>query len=262
MRRVVSCALLAAVLSACSVEAPAYRPTPTPVPTANATVRPDVLGLTYQVVPLEVSGDAKVPVRKTAVFFSNPNTFPLDWFMTVRFKGADGIAMTDERIGNADVPPDRADPKFQNWYFPIPPGDSWTVVRSDTSFAKSDVQEFKIARSTTAIAEVRGVEVTRQSCSNDAAAPVAVIACSLDVATTAAIPAFSKVHLVIIVRSVAPREVIGALQWRPELLASGKPWFDLAIGGSARILMRDGYPTPTVPWEYEVFLHAYQFPTQ
>ena len=70
------------------------------------------------------------------------------------------------------------------------------------------------------------------------------------------------IAVVIIVRSVAPREVIGALQWRPELLASGKPWFDLAIGGSARILMRDGYPTPTVPWEYEVFLHAYQFPTQ
>jgi len=180
--------------------------------------------------------------------------------MTVRLKSADGLTVTDERIGNADVPPDRADPKFQNWYFPIPPGDSWTVVRADSSFVKGDVQEFKIARSTAAIGEVRGVEVTRQSCLNDPA--VGVIGCSLDVATTAAIPAFSKLHLVIIVRSVAPREVIGALQWRPELLASGKPWFDLAIGGSARILMHDGYPTPTVPWEYEVFVHAYQFPSQ
>src|SRR6267143_6291101 len=262
MRRILTCALLSAVLAACSVEAPAYRPTPTPVPTATPTLRPGVLGLRYDVVPLAVSGATVVAVKKTAIFFSNPNTFALDWFMTVRFKSADGLTGTDERIGNADVAPDRADPKFQNWYFPIPPGDSWTVVRSDASFTKSDVQEFKITRSTASIGEVRGIEVTRQSCSNDPAATVGVISCSLDVATTAAIPAFSKLHLVVIVRSVAPREVIGALQWRPELLASDKPWFDLAIGGSAKILMRDGYPTPTVPWEYEVFAHVYQFPGQ
>lgn len=260
MRRTLTCALLVAVLAACSVEAPAYRPTPTPVPTAAATVRPDVLGLRYQVVPLVVNGATVVAVKKTAISFSNPNTFPLDWYMTVRLKSADGLTVTDERIGNADVPADRADPKFSNWYFPIPPGDSWTVVRFDGSFTKSDVQEFKIARSTATLGEVKGVEVARQSCSNDATA--GVIGCNLDVAATAPVPAFSKLHLVVIVRSVAPREVIGALQWRPELLTADKPWFDLAAGASIKILMRDGYPTPTVPWEYEVFVHTYQFPTR
>ena len=260
MRRNLTCALLGAVLAACSVEAPAYRPTPTPVPTATASVKPDILGLTYQVVALELPLEKVPAVKKTAIFFSNPNTFALDWFMTVRLRSADGLAVTDERIGNAGVPADRADTKFQNWYFPIQPGDSWTVVRSDSSFAKGDVQEFKIARSTATIGEVRGVEVTQQSCANDPDA--GVIGCSLNVATTAAVPAFSKLHLVVIVRSVAPREVIGALQWRPELLVADKPWFNLAAGDSVKILMRDGYPTPTVPWEFEVFVHAYQFPGQ
>ena len=260
MRRALTCALLAAVLAACSVEAPAYRPTPTPVPTPTATVKPDILGLTYRVVPLELPPEKVPAVKKTAIFFSNPNSFLLDWFMTVRFKSADGLAVTDERIGTAGVPPDRADPKFQNWYFPIPPGDSWTIVRSDRSFTKSDVQEFKIARSLSAIGEVRGVEVANQLCANDPA--VGVIGCTLNVATTATVPGFSKLHLVVIVRSTAPRAVIGALQWRPELLATDKPWFKLAAGESVKILMHDGYPTPTVPWEYEVFAHAYQFPGQ
>lgn len=261
MHRVLACALLAAILTGCSVEAPAYRPTPTPAPTATATVKPDILGLRYDVVPLK-SGATVVAVKKTAIFFSNPNAFPLDWYMTVRFTSADGLAVTDERIGNADVPADRADPKFSNWYFPIPPGDSWTVVRSDSTFLKSDVQEFKIARSTAALGEVHGVDVSRQSCVNDPAGSLAVISCSLDVAATAPVPAFSKLHLVVIIRSIAPREVIGALQWRPELQASGKPWFDLAAGASVKVLMRDGYPTPTVPWEFEVFMHTYQFPGQ
>jgi len=26
--------------------------------------------------------------------------------------------------------------------------------------------------------------------------------------------------------------------------------------------MHDGYPAPTVPWEYEVFAHAYQYSSQ
>jgi hypothetical protein len=260
MRRILTCALLAAVLSACSVEAPAYRPTPTPVPSATAVVKPDVLGLTYDVAPLELRPGTAAAVKKTAIFFSNPNTFPLDWFMTVRFKSADGLAVTDERIGNAEVPPDRADPKFQNWYFPIPAGDSWTVVRSDSSFTKSDVQEFKIARSTATIGEVRGVVVANQSCSNDPA--VAVIGCDLTIATTTTLPAFSKLHLVVVVRSTAPRAAIGALQWRPELVPAAKPWFNLAAGETVKIQMHDGYPTPTVPWEYEVFVHAYQFPGQ
>src|SRR5437867_5219203 len=185
MRRSLTSAVFAAILAACSVEAPAYRPTPTPVPTTTPTLKPDILGLTYQVVALQLPLEKVPAVKKTAIFFSNPNTFPLDWYMTVRFKSADGLAVTDERIGNAGVPADRADTKFQNWYFPIPPGDSWTVVRSDSSFIKSDVQEFKIARSTAAIGEVRGVEVTRQACANDREG--GVIGCSLDVATTSTV---------------------------------------------------------------------------
>jgi hypothetical protein len=260
MRRLLTCALLGALLWGCTVEAPAYRPTPTPLPTAKPTVRPDVLGLTFRVDPLDVP-TGKAAVKKTALFFSNPNAFALDWFMTVRFKSADGLTVTDGRIGNADVPPNRADPKFQNWYFPIPPGDSWTIVRSDWSFTKSDVQELKIARSIAAIGEVPGVEVARQACANDP--EIGVIGCTLTVATTTTLPKFSKLHLVVILRSVAPRVVVGALQWRPEFLPTGDtPWFNLAAGDSLKVQMYDGYPTPTVPWEYEVFAHVYQFPGQ
>jgi hypothetical protein len=258
MRRILTWAMLAAVLCSCSVEAPAYRPTPTPVPSATATAKPDILGLTYDVAPLELGrGTVAASVKKTAIFFNNPNNFLLDWFMTVRFKSADGIAVSDVRIGTEGVPPDRADPKFGNWFFPIPPGDSWTVVRFDTAFTRSDVQEFKIARSLTTIGEVSGVTVANQSCVDDAA--VGVIGCSLNLAATATVPAFSKLHLVVIVRSKAPRTVIGALQWRPELVPADKPWFTLAAGNTVRIQMHDGYPTPTVPWEYEVFVHAYQY---
>ncbi|MEK6226090.1 MAG: hypothetical protein AABM40_07295 [Chloroflexota bacterium] len=260
MRRVLTCALLAVLLSACSVEAPEYRPTPTPVPSATVVAKPDILPLTYEVNPLELPGGT-VAVKKTAIFFSNPNTFVLDWFMTVRFKSADGLAVTDERIGNAGVPPDRADAKFQNWYFPIPPGDSWTVVRYDKAFTKSDVQEFKVARSLTTIGEVGGVGIADKTCANDAA--VGVIGCDLGISATATVPGFSKLHLVVLVRSAAsPRQVIGALQWRPELATSGKPWFNLEAGETVKIQMHDGYPTPSVPWEYEVFVHAYQFSSQ
>jgi hypothetical protein len=261
MRRILTCALLIAALSACSVEAPAYRPTPTPAPIATATLKPDVLPLTYEVSPLQVRAGTVVAVTKTAIFFSNPNAFVLDWFMTVRFKSADGLAVTDERIGNAGVPPDRADPKFQNWYFPIPPGDSWTIVRYDKPFTKSDVQEFKVARSLTVIGEVGGIGIAEKTCANDPA--VGVIGCDLTVSTTATMPDFSKLHLVVLVRSTAsPREVIGALQWRPELTTAAKPWFNLAATETAKIQMHDGYPTPTVPWEYEVFAHVYQFSSQ
>jgi hypothetical protein len=260
MRRVLTSALLALLLSACSVEAPEYRPTPTPTPSATVVAKPDILPLTYEVNPLELPG-ATVAVKKTAIFFSNPNTFVLDWFMTVRFKSADGLNVTDERIGNAGVPPDRADAKYQNWYFPIPPGDSWTVVRYSTAFTKSDVQEFKVARSLTTIGEVAGVAVADQTCANDAA--VGVIGCDLSITTTATVPGFSKLHLVVLVRSTAsPRQLIGALQWRPELATSGKPWFNLEAGDTVKIQMHDGYPTPSVPWEYEVFVHAYQFSSQ
>ncbi|TMG59842.1 MAG: hypothetical protein E6H87_09905 [Chloroflexi bacterium] len=259
MRRVLTGALLAAVLAGCSVEAPEYRPTPNPSPTVAA--KPDILPLTYEVDPLSVRAGTVVAVSKTAIFFSNPNAFVLDWFMTVRFKSADGLAVSDERIGNSGVPPDRADPKFQNWYFPIPPGDSWTVVRLDKTFTKSDVQEFKVARSLVTIGEVDGVSVADQACANDAA--VGVIGCNLNVATTATVPGFSKLHLVIIVRSKASsRDVLGALQWRPEIAANAKPWLSLGAGETLKIEMHDGYPAPTVPWEYEVFAHAYQYSSQ
>ena len=258
MRRVLTCALLAAVLSACSVEAPEYRPTPTPAPSATIVAKPDILPLTYSVTPLDVRPNA---VAKTGIFFTNPNTFVLDWFMTVRFKSADGLNVTDERIGNAGVPPDRVDTKFQNWYFPIPPGDSWTVVRYGTAFSKSDVQEFKVARSLVTIGEVDGVRVTSQSCAGDPA--VGTIGCDFAVETSTTVPAFSKLHLVVVVRTKSSeRPVLSLLQWRPELAGAGKPWLNLAAAESFKIHMNDSYPTPSVPWEYEVFVHAYQYSSQ
>jgi len=258
MRRVLTCALLAAVLSACSVVAPEYRPTPTPAPSATAAAKPDILPLTYSVTPLDVRPNA---VAKTGIFFTNPNTFVLDWFMTVRFKSADGLNVTDERIGNAGVPPDRVDTKFQNWYFPIPPGDSWTVVRYGTAFSKSDVQEFKVARSLVTIGEVDGVRVASQSCAGDPA--VGTIGCDFAVETSTTVPAFSKLHLVVVVRTKSSeRPVLSLLQWRPELAGTGKPWLNLAAAESFKIHMNDSYPTPSVPWEYEVFVHAYQYSSQ
>jgi hypothetical protein len=261
MRRVLSFALLAAIISACSVEAPEFRPTPTPGPSATAVAKPDVLPLTYEVTPLEVAGAVVVTTKKTAIFFSNPNTFVLDWYMTVRFKSADGLAVVDERIGSAGVPADRADAKFQNWYFPIPPGDSWTVVRYDRTFTKNDVQEFKVARSIVVIGEVSGVTVTNQACAKDTA--VGVIACDLGVATKDTIPGFSKLHVVVLIRAAAaPHDVLRALQWRPELVTTGKPWFHLAPDETFKITMSDGYPTPTVPCDYDIFAHVYQYSSQ
>jgi hypothetical protein len=261
MRRVLTFALVSAVLFGCSVEAPAYRPTPTPIPSATAVAKPDILPLTYSVSPLEVRAGTIVTTKKTAISFSNPNAFVLDWFMTVRFKSADGLAVTDERIGNAGVPPDRPDPKFQNWYYPIPPGDSWTVVRYDSTFTKSDVQEFKVARSLVTIGEVAGVGVILQTCANDDA--VRVVGCDLTLRTTDSVPGFSKLHIVVLLRSKsAKREVLSAMQWRPEILGAAKPWFSLATGQTTKIQMHDGYPTPTVPWEYDVFTHVYQFSSQ
>ncbi|HVD30112.1 MAG TPA: hypothetical protein VNE19_00185 [Methylomirabilota bacterium] len=258
MRRVLTCALFGVVLSACSVVAPEYSPTPTPTASATAVAKPDVLPLTYTVTPLDVRPNA---VAKTGIFFTNPNTFVLDWFMTVRFRSADGLNVTDERIGNAGVPPDRVDAKFQNWYFPIPPGESWTVVRYGTAFSKSDVQEFKVARSLVTIGEVDGIRVATQSCAGDPA--VGTIGCNFAVESGSLVPAFSKLHLVVVVRTKSlERPVLSLLQWRPELATTGKPWLNLAAGDSMKIEMHDSYPTPSVPWEYEVFVHAYQYSSQ
>jgi hypothetical protein len=260
MRRVVTSALFAAVLAGCSVEAPEYRPTATPAPTTAATSTPDIYALTYEVNPLEIRTGAGA-ITKTAIFFSNPNSFVLDWYMTVRFKSADGLAVSDVRIGNAGVPADRADPKFGNWFFPIPPGDSWTVVRFDTAFKKSDVQEFQVARSLTTVGKLDGVRLLSHKCAGDPA--VDVIGCDLAIETTTDVPAFAKLHLVIIVRSTAPsRDVLGALQWRPELVPANTPWLTLAAGEPMRLNIHDSYPIPTVPWQSEVFVHAYQFSSQ
>ena len=257
MRRVLTSVLLAAVLSGCSVEAPEYRPTATPQQGTPATSRPDVQALTYEVTPFSVRPGA----TKTVIFFSNPNAFVLDWFMTVRLRTPAGDVMRDERIGNAGVPPDRADTKFQNWYFPIPPGDSSTVVRFEVAFAKSDVQEFKVARSLITIGEVAGVRVGSQACSDDPA--VGVIGCDVAIETTTTVPAFAKLHLVVVVRRTAsPGDVLGALQWRPELVPTDRPWLTLAPGETLRLQFHDSYPTPSVPWQYEVFAHAYQFSSQ
>lgn len=254
MRRMLTSALLALLLFGCSVVAPEYRPTPTPTPTAVAISTPDIQALTYGVTPFDVRAGA----TKTVISFSNPNAFVLEWFMTVRLRTLAGAFLRDERIGSSGVPANRAEPKFQNWYFPIPPGDSSAVVRFDVAFAKSDVQEFKVARSLTVIGEVEGVRVAKHACSGDQAA--GVIGCDLTLEATTAVPAFSKLHLVVIVRRTAsPRDVLGALQWRPELLPSASPWLTLAAGEKLQLDFRDSYPTPTVPWEYEVFTHVYRF---
>lgn len=254
VRRVLTGTLLAAVLSCCSVVAPEYRPTPTPAPTTAATSTPDMRALTYEVIPFDVRSGA----AKTAVSFSNPNPFVVDWFMTLRLRTLRGDFLRDERIGNAGVPPNRADAKFQNWYYPIPPGDSWTIVRFDVAFSKSDVQEFKVARSLTAIGEVDGVRVAQQACSADRA--VGVIGCDVTLETTTSVPAFAKLHLVVVVRRTEPPHyILSALQWRPELVAATSPWLTLPAGETLGLRFHDSYPTPSVPWEYEVFVHVYRF---
>ena len=76
-------------------------------------------------------------------------------------------------------------------------------------------------------------------------------------------PAFSKLHLVVVVRSKSSsREILSAMQWRPEIAANERPWLALSAGDTLTIQMHDGYPTPSVPWEYEVFAHGYQYSSQ
>jgi hypothetical protein len=199
-------------------------------------------------------------VAKTVIFFSNPNASLMDWSMAVRLRDKDGAVLREERIGNAGAPTDRSDPKFQNWYFPIPPGDSWTVVRFETAFAESDVQEFKAAPAQNARAEVASVQVTTHACRD---ASGAGIACELTVESSATLPAFTRLHLVVVVQSRdATRTVLRALQWRPELADARDPWLRLPVGDKLQLQFQDNYPTPTVPWQYQVFWHAYQFSGQ
>jgi hypothetical protein len=251
---------VALVFVGCSVEAPEYRATPVPPRPSAVAATPDVQPLTYEVIPLPPES-ATASVSKTVILFSNPNAFVLDWFMTVRFTSADGKDVRDDRIGSAGVPPDRADPKFGNWYFPIPPGDSPTVVRSDRTFAKADVQEFKVARSITTIGEISPLVVASKTCANDA--DVGVIGCDVALDATEDAPAFSKLHLVVLARSKASRGVIRALQWRPELTTPDRPpWLRAAQGETLRINMHDSYPTPADAWEYDVFAHVYRYSSQ
>ena len=252
-------ALVALLLIGCSVEAPEYRATPVPPAPSVAAATPDIQPLTYEVVPLPPES-ATASVSKTVILFSNPNPFVLDWYMTVRFTSADGKDVRDERIGSAGVPPDRADAKFGNWYFPVPPGDSPALVRSDRTFVKADVQEFKVARSITVIGEITPLALAARTCANDP--DVSVISCDIALDATDDAPAFSKLHLVVLVRGKASREVIRALQWRPELTTNARPWLSAAKGEALRINMHDSYPVPADAWDYDVFVHVYRYSSQ
>src|SRR5207247_9913643 len=98
MRRVLTSALIAAVIFGCSVEAPEYRPTAAPLASASAVSKPDVLPLTYDVSPLDpqpLPGSA----TKTLLSFSTPNSFVLDWSMPVRLKSSDGPNVRAQRLG-------------------------------------------------------------------------------------------------------------------------------------------------------------------
>lgn len=245
---------IALLLAACSVVPDYGRPSPSP--TAPPATAPPVRAVTYQVTPFEIRSGPSA-VSKTAVFFSNPNAFMIDWSMIVRLKDKDGTVLRDERIGSLDAPVDRSDPKWQNWFFPIPAGDSWTIVRFETVFAEADVLDFTMSRKTAAISEVSNVRVTTQVCSDTEGLGVG---CRIIIETPAVLPSFTRLHLVVIVRSKdTARRALRGLMWRPELSGSATPWLRLAVGQPLDIRMQDNYPTPKEDWEYEVFAHAYEF---
>jgi hypothetical protein len=245
---------MALVLAACSVVPDYARPSPSPTPpppTATA-----MRAITYEVTPFEIRSGASA-VSKTVVHFSNPNAFMVDWAMVVRLKDKDGVTLRDERIGSLDAPVDRSDPKWQNWFFPIPSGDSWTVVRFETVFARGDVLDFSVSRKTSALSKVANLKVTTQVCSDMEGLGVG---CRVIIETPAVLPSFTRLHLVVIVRSKdASRRALRGLMWRPELSGAATPWLRLAIGQELDIRMQDSYPTPKEEWEYEVFAHAYEF---
>jgi len=260
VRPPVRCVFLAVALFGCSVVAPEYRepaavaPSPTS-PGTPAPLRP----VTYKVNPLAIRPSASA-TSKTAILFSNPNAFLMDWSMAVRLRDKDGTFLREERIGSAGGPTDRSDPKFQNWYFPIPPGDSWTVVRLDTVIAEADVQEFKATRAPSGLIEVASVQVTAHACHEGSGGG---IGCELTVETGAPVPAFTRLHLVVMVQSRdTTRAVLRALQWRPELADATDPWLKLSVGSKVQLQFQDNYELPTVPWQYQVYWHAYQFSGQ
>jgi hypothetical protein len=259
MARVLICAALAVTLSACSFVPDYGRASPSPTtpvavgPSATIAVRP----VTYTVTPFEIRPGPS-STTKTAIFFWNGNTFALDWWMAVRLKDKDGVVLRDERIGNADAPADRSDPRFQNWYFPIPPGESWTIVRFETSFTKGDIQDFEVVRSSSAVAEVRTVRVSAHSCVDDSGTG---IECQIVVEAAGDVPAFTRLHLVVAIHGKdGPPQLLRGLQWRPELIAATSPWLKLGGGQKLSLEFHDNYPTPAVAWDYEVFARAYQFP--
>src|SRR5207237_10206562 len=101
----------------------------------------------------------------------------------------------------------------------------------------------------------------RQACMDDTA--VGRIGWNSGIETATPMPAFTTLRLVVIVRGTAsPQPVLGFLQWRPELVATNKPWLSLAAAEKLSIQMHDSYPIPPVPWQFEVFAHAYQFSSQ
>lgn len=255
MRRLLTRFALAIAVSGCSVVAPEYTE---PAATVAPARTPTVQAVTYKVVPLGFAGGAAASVVKTAIAFSNPSSTLMDWSMVVNLKLPDGTALRQERIGSAGVRTDRADSKWQNWYFPIPPGESWTLVRFDTFFAGSDVESFQTGPSTGALSEIDGVRAGTYNCFDDV--DVKVLGCKVTITTSADVPAFTRLHLVVLFTNPgAPPPLIRAMQWRPELLGGDSPWMNLRAGEKVEIDMHDSYPSPPAGWQATVVVHAYQF---
>jgi hypothetical protein len=101
------------------------------------------------------------------------------------------------------------------------------------------------------------VKVSTHFCQDSSGAG---IRCELTVETTADVPALTRLHLVVAVKSADPaNRLLRAMQWRPELVGAESPWLKLSAGQKLELQFQDNYPTPVVPWRYEVFARAYQF---
>lgn len=254
MRRLLTRVLLVLAVSGCSVVAPEYRE-PGPAASARPTSTPSVRAVEYRVVPLGFGGPAVV---KTAIFFTNPNTTLMDWSMTVNLKSSDGTPLRQERIGSAGVRTDRSDSKWENWYFPIPPGDSWTLVRFDTFFAGSDVESFQTGPSIGALSAVEGIRASANDCGDDK--DLKVLDCKITITSSTDVPAFTRLHLVVLFETAdVPPTLVRAMQWRPELAAAASPWMNLRAGEKLDLDLHDSYPSPPPGWRATVLVRAYQF---